>query len=46
VIKWIVARINEWKLQHVGVVTFHSELRMRHEYIYWKVVLERNTFNE
>jgi hypothetical protein len=46
VIKEIVVAVNEWKLQHVDVVTFHSELRMRHEYNHWKVVSERNAFKE
>jgi hypothetical protein len=34
------------KLQHVDVVTFCSELRMRHEYSHWRVVSEKNLFNE
>jgi hypothetical protein len=44
--KVIVVAVNEWKLQHVDVVTFHSELRMRHEYSRWKFVSEINTFKE
>jgi hypothetical protein len=33
---------NEWKLQLEKVVTFLSELRMRHEYSHWRFVSERN----
>jgi hypothetical protein len=34
------------KLQRVNIVTFHSELRLRHEYSHWKDVLERNAYKE
>jgi hypothetical protein len=44
--KEIVVEENEWKLLHVDVVTFHSELRLRHEYSRRKVVSERNEFKE
>jgi hypothetical protein len=30
------------ELQHVVVVTFHSEFRLRHEYSHWEVVSGRN----
>jgi hypothetical protein len=46
VIKDIVVAVNEWKLQHVRVVTFHSKLILKHEYNHCKVVSERNEFNE
>jgi hypothetical protein len=36
----------EWKLQLVIVITFHSELRLRHEDSCWKVVSKKNAFNE
>jgi hypothetical protein len=45
-IKYIVAEVNEWKLQHVDIVIFRSKLRLRHEYNRWKFVLERNEFKE
>jgi hypothetical protein len=45
-IKEIGVAKNEWKLQHVDVVTFSSELRLRHDNNRWNVVSERNEFKE
>jgi hypothetical protein len=44
--KEIYVAVREWKLQHVNVVTFHSELRSRHEYSHWRDVSERNAYKE
>jgi len=38
--------ISKWKLQHVNVVTFHSKLRMRHEYNHWRDFTERNAYKQ
>jgi hypothetical protein len=41
-----VISVREWKLQHMNVVTFHSELIMRHEYRHWRDIAEKNAFKE
>jgi hypothetical protein len=38
--------VSEWKLQLVNVVSFCSEIRLRHEYNRWRVVLKRNVSKE
>jgi hypothetical protein len=44
--KDIYVTIRKLKLQHVNVVTFRSEHRMRHEYTHWRDVSEKNVFKE
>jgi hypothetical protein len=46
VIKVNFVEAKEWNSQHVIVVTFHSELRLRHEESDWKFVSENNAFNK